>query len=53
MRQITAEHLNSLIAAHEPPCISLYQPTHRRHPEDHQHPIHARSLASHYSLDDP
>jgi len=44
MRQITTEHLNNLIAAHEPPCISLYQPTHRRHPENQQDPIRYRNL---------
>jgi hypothetical protein len=33
-----------LVAAHEPPCISLYQPTHRRHPENQQDPIRYRNL---------
>ena len=44
MHQITTEQLTRLIAAHEPPCISLYQPTHRRHPENQQDPIRYRNL---------
>jgi hypothetical protein len=44
MRQITTEQLTSLIADHESPCISLYQPTHRRHPENQQDPIRYRNL---------
>jgi hypothetical protein len=28
----------------EPPCVSLYQPTHRRHPENRQDPIRFRNL---------
>ena len=28
----------------EPPCLSLYQPTHRRHPENQQDPIRFRNL---------
>jgi Bacterial archaeo-eukaryotic release factor family 3 len=30
--------------AYEPPCLSLYQPTHRRHPENQQDPIRFRNL---------
>ena len=33
-----------LLADHEPPCVSLYQPTHRRHPENLQDPIRYRNL---------
>jgi hypothetical protein len=44
MRQITTERLRQLISAHDPPCISLYQPTHRRHPENAQDPIRYRNL---------
>jgi hypothetical protein len=44
MRQINSEQLTDLVAAHEPPCISLYQPTHRRHPENQQDPIRYRNL---------
>jgi len=44
MRQITTEKQTRLLATHEPPCISLYQPTHRRHPENQQDPIRYRNL---------
>jgi len=33
-----------LLGAHEPPCLSLYQPTHRRHPQNQQDPIRFRNL---------
>jgi hypothetical protein len=33
-----------LLAAHEPPCLSLYQPTHRLHPDNQQDPIRFRNL---------
>jgi hypothetical protein len=32
-----------LFKANEPPCLSLYQPTHRRHPENQQDPIRFRN----------
>lgn len=32
MRQITSDQLTDVLADHEPPCISLYQPTHRQFP---------------------
>ena len=44
MHQITADHLTKLLAAHEPPCISLYIPTHRFHPDNQQAPIRYRNL---------
>ena len=44
MRQITSELLTGLLADHAPPCISLYQPTHRAHPENQQDPIRYRNL---------
>ncbi len=28
----------------EPPCLSLYQPTHRTHPDKQQDPIRFRNL---------
>jgi hypothetical protein len=36
---LTNESLVELESAHEPPCLSLYQPTHRRHPENQQDTI--------------
>ncbi len=44
MRQATAHQLTELLGDHEPPCITLYQPTHRRHPENQQDPIRYRNL---------
>ena len=36
---LTSEFISGLVADHKPPCLSLYQPTHRRHPENQQDPI--------------
>jgi hypothetical protein len=44
MLQLTTERLTRLVAPQVPPCISLYQPTHRRHPENQQDPIRYRNL---------
>jgi hypothetical protein len=44
MRQMTTDQLTGLLGAHESPCISLYQPTHRRHPDNQQDPIRYRNL---------
>ncbi|HUE71552.1 MAG TPA: hypothetical protein VMP01_11770, partial [Pirellulaceae bacterium] len=44
MRQLTTDHVIGLLADHEPPCISLYQATHRNHPENQQDPIRNRNL---------
>lgn len=44
MKQITIELLKGLIAAGHPPCVSLYQPTHRRHPDSLQDPVRYRNL---------
>jgi hypothetical protein len=38
------EHVAGLLSAHEPPCLSLYQPTHRYPPENQQDPILFRNL---------
>ncbi|MFO7686695.1 MAG: hypothetical protein R6V60_11430 [Desulfobacterales bacterium] len=34
----------SIALQHEPPCISIYQPTHRHRPENQQNPIRFRNL---------
>ena len=39
MRQFTRNQLEALLAEHPSPCISLYQPTHRTHPDNKQDPI--------------
>ncbi len=44
MRQLTSDHLTALLAVQEPPCISLYQPTHRHRPDNQQDPIRYRNL---------
>lgn len=47
MRQLTLEHLRELLQGGERPCISLYQPTHRCHPDNQQDPIRYRNLLRH------
>ena len=44
MHQITREQVNKFLAAQHSPCISLYLPTHRRHPENQQDSIRFRNL---------
>jgi hypothetical protein len=43
MRQVTSHDLTRLLATQEPPCISLYLPTHRSHPDNQQDPIRYRN----------
>src|SRR5512135_1822559 len=44
MRKRTAEPLSELMANSDPPCVSIYQPTHWNHPKDRQDPIRFRNL---------
>src|SRR5690242_12517761 len=44
MRQISTHQLLALLDKHGPPCISLYQYTHRHHPDSLQDPIRYRNL---------
>jgi hypothetical protein len=44
MHHLTKDHLLALLADNEPPCISLYQPTHRHHPDNQQDPIRFKNL---------
>ena len=44
MPQLTMDHLRAFLADHEPPCISLYQATHRRFPDSRQDSIRFRNL---------
>lgn len=46
MKQIAAIQLTDLLTGQKPPCISLYQPTHRNHPENQQDPIRYRNLVA-------
>ncbi len=41
---LTIELLAELAKVGEPPCLSLFQPTYRRHPENQQDPIRFRNL---------
>ncbi len=44
MIQFTREQLTKTLADQQPPCISLYMPTNRRHPDNQQGPIRFRNL---------
>lgn len=44
MHSLTQDYPTVLLGEQEPPCISLYQPTHRHHPENVQDPIRFRNL---------
>ena len=44
MDVLDRDFAQELLDASEPPCLSLYQPTHRRHPENQQDPIRFRNL---------
>ncbi len=44
MDALEEDYASVLLADHEPPCLSLYQPTHRHHPENQQNPIRFHNL---------
>ncbi|MGA9869456.1 MAG: hypothetical protein WBQ75_23725 [Acetobacteraceae bacterium] len=44
MDALESDYLSVLLAGREPPCLSLYQPTHRHHPDNLQDPIRFRNL---------
>jgi hypothetical protein len=44
MKQLTTDDLIELLADQEPPCISMYQPTHRHYPGKQQDPIRYGNL---------
>ncbi len=41
---ITSELLAEVLSAQQSPCLSLYQPAHRHHPENQRDPIRFRNL---------
>jgi len=43
MDALERDYRTVLLASHEPPCLSLYQPTHRAHPDKQQDPIRFRN----------
>jgi len=44
MQLLTKELIQELLSAEQNPCISLYMPTHRSHPENLQDPIRFKNL---------
>lgn len=44
MYSLTHDYPAVLLAEREAPCLSLYQPTHRRHPDNSQDPLRFRHL---------
>ncbi|MBP6813548.1 MAG: hypothetical protein KA169_01580 [Burkholderiaceae bacterium] len=44
MHSLTQDYPAILRAEHDAPCLSLYQPTHRQHPQNQQDPIRFRNL---------
>lgn len=50
MDPLERDYRTVLLANHEPPCLSLYQPTHRAHPDKQQDPIRFRNLVKELEL---
>ncbi len=50
MDALERDYKTVLLASHEPPCLSLYQPTHRAHPDRRQDPIRFRNLVKQLEL---
>jgi hypothetical protein len=44
MDSLIDDYTAGIFEAQEPPCLSLYQPTHRHHPDSQQGPIRFRNL---------
>ena len=44
MNSLDKDYADGLLDNCDPPCLSLYQPTHRRHPDNQQDPIRFRNL---------
>jgi hypothetical protein len=44
MDALIDDYTAGIFDAQEPPCLSLYQPTHRHHPDSQQDPIRFRNL---------
>lgn len=51
MDALERDYPTVLLGAHEPPCLSLYQPTHRHHPDNQQDPIRFRNLVRRIDAD--
>ena len=50
MDALERDYRTVLLVSHEPPCLSLYQPTHRAHPDKQQDPIRFRNLVKELEL---
>lgn len=46
MELLDRDTLKTLLQPHEPPCASLYLPTHRNHPSNQQDPIRFKNLVT-------
>ena len=44
MNSLLNDYAAGILRTPEPPCLSLYQPTHRHHPDNQQDPIRFRNL---------
>jgi hypothetical protein len=44
MDSLVNDFAAALFTSPEPPCLSLYEPTHRHHPDNQQDPIRFRNL---------
>lgn len=44
MNLLEGDYPSLLLGKQQPPCLSLYQPTHRQHPDNQQDPIRFRNL---------
>ncbi|SEQ98408.1 hypothetical protein SAMN05421690_10058 [Nitrosomonas sp. Nm51] len=44
MHSLAHDYPATLLAEREAPCLSLYQPTHRHHPDNEQDPVRFRNL---------
>ena len=44
MNSLLNDYAAGILGTPEPPCLSLYQPTHRHHPDNQQDPIRFRNL---------
>jgi hypothetical protein len=44
MSPLSGAHVDEALGSARPPCLSLYQPTHRAHPQRQQDPIRFRNL---------
>jgi hypothetical protein len=44
MRPFQTHRIQDLLAEQQPPCVSIYQPTHRQYPQSRENPIRYKNL---------